>query len=243
MKLHEIANSLVDAVTTMPMLTQTSKWDQESRPSSLLSHLHSLLSAFTDGGNNALVDMLYRKMAHAHSVVSSTIPPLLTCIRPVQNRNCESQSTSRVQGTLSTTWEGGSSANDAACTNAANWLRDEGAPGGSGHEVNQTSPWAPDGTTDAATASVPLDFTDQQLGNPWSYLQSSYDPLMYPPPQDFGTNASGLSIPATSGSLDIRSLDTVLNNVIFDTSHNQLPLGPYFPIANVPGDGHPQVNI
>lgn len=238
MKLHEIANSLVDAVTTMPMLTQTSKWDQESRPSSLLSHLHSLLSAFTDGGNNALVDMLYRKMAHAHSVVSSSIPPLLTCIRPVRNRNFESQ------GTVPTTWEGSSSTKDTADNNTGDWLHEEeGAPGGSGHEINQPSPRAPNGTTDAATASVPLDFTDQQFGDPWSYLQSSYDPLMYPPPQDFGTNASGLSVPAISGSLDIRSLDTVLNNVIFDTPHNQLPLGPYFPIANVPGDGHPQVNI
>ncbi|BCS27026.1 Zn(II)2Cys6 transcription factor [Aspergillus puulaauensis] len=172
MKLHEIANSLVDAITTMPILTQTSKWGQETRPSSLLSHLHSFLSTFTDGGNNALVDMLYRKMAHAHSVVSSTIPPLLTCIHPVKNR-------SLVQDTEPTAWDGGSSTKDSTDTNAANWLEGEGAPGSPSHATNRVSLGTPDGATDAATASVSLDFDSQQFGDPWSYVQSSYDPLIY----------------------------------------------------------------
>lgn len=236
MKLHEIANSLVDAITTMPILTQTSKWGQETRPSSLLSHLHSFLSTFTDGGNNALVDMLYRKMAHAHSVVSSTIPPLLTCINPVKSR-------SLVQDTESTVWNGGSSTKDSIDTDAADWLEGEGAPGSPAHETNRASLRTPDGATDAAADPVSLDFASQQFGDPWSYVQSSYDPLMYSPPLYSGTNASGLTVPAISGSLDIHSLDTVLNNVFFDTSHSQMPLGSYFPITNLPADPHPQVNI
>lgn len=180
--------------------------------------------------------MLYRKMAHAHSVVSSTIPPLLTCINPVKNR-------SLVQNSEPTAWNGGSSTKDSTDTNASDWLEGEGAPGSPAHETNRASLRSPDGATDAATASVSFDFASQQFGDPWSYVQSSYDPLMYSPPQYFGTNASELTIPAISGSLDIHSLDTVLNNVFFDTSHSQVPLGSYFPIANHPADPHRPVNI
>ncbi len=237
LKLHEIANSLVDAITTMPILAQASKWDQETRPSSLLSHLHSLLSAFTDGGHNTLVDMLYRKMAQAHSVVSSTIPPLLTCTRPVKNR-------SLAHDTEPIASESGSSTKVPTDTIPADWLsEEEGAPCRSAHETNRISPRIPNGVSDAATASVPFDFASQQFSDTWNYSQSLYEPLMYSPPQDFGTGAGGLTTPGISGSLDIRSLDTVFNNVVFDTSPNQLPPGAYLPIVNVPGDPHSTVNI
>lgn len=67
LKLYEIASSLADAVMNLAMLPRAPDWDSESRPSNILSRLHSILSTFRGGGNKTLVDMLYRKMAEAQS--------------------------------------------------------------------------------------------------------------------------------------------------------------------------------
>ncbi|KAL4984081.1 fungal-specific transcription factor domain-containing protein [Aspergillus falconensis] len=78
LKLYEIATSLADAVTSTAHVPDTSRWDQESRPSSILTRLHSILSALTGGESSTLVDILYGKIARAHYMQSTTILPSLS---------------------------------------------------------------------------------------------------------------------------------------------------------------------
>lgn len=63
----------------LTMLPRASDWEFESQPSNILSRLHSILSTFRGGGNKALVDMLYKKMAEAESrsapVLSMSLQP------------------------------------------------------------------------------------------------------------------------------------------------------------------------
>ncbi|RAL16961.1 Zn(II)2Cys6 transcription factor [Aspergillus homomorphus CBS 101889] len=75
LKLYEIASSLADAVINLAMLPQAPVWDGESRPSSILARLHSILSTFRGGGNKELVDLLYRKMADAQFRTGPALPP------------------------------------------------------------------------------------------------------------------------------------------------------------------------
>ncbi|EAA60630.1 hypothetical protein AN8596.2 [Aspergillus nidulans FGSC A4] len=75
LKLYEIATSLADAVTSTAAVPDTSRWDQESRPSNILTRLHSILSALTGGENSTLVDILYGKIAKAHYMHSAPILP------------------------------------------------------------------------------------------------------------------------------------------------------------------------
>lgn len=51
----------------LTMLPCAPTWEFESRPSNILSRLHSILSTFRGGGNKTLVDMLYKKMAEAET--------------------------------------------------------------------------------------------------------------------------------------------------------------------------------
>ncbi|EAW07132.1 Zn(II)2Cys6 transcription factor [Aspergillus clavatus NRRL 1] len=74
LKLHEIANSLADAVLNMATLPRALIWDGENRPSHILAKLHSLLSTFRGGGNKRLVELLWQKMAHAQSVGDLILP-------------------------------------------------------------------------------------------------------------------------------------------------------------------------
>ena len=59
------------------MLPRAPKWEFESRPSNILSRLHSILSTFRGGGNKDLVDMLYKKMAEAESRATPVLSPSL----------------------------------------------------------------------------------------------------------------------------------------------------------------------
>lgn len=63
----------------LTMLPRAPDWEFESRPSNILSRLHSILSTFRGGGNKTLVDMLYKKMAEAESrsapVLSRSLQP------------------------------------------------------------------------------------------------------------------------------------------------------------------------
>ncbi|PLB44521.1 hypothetical protein P170DRAFT_430403 [Aspergillus steynii IBT 23096] len=77
LKLYEIANSLADAVMNMAMLPRAPIWDGESRPSSILARLHSILSTFRGGGNKELAEILYKKMAEAQVRSGPTLSPSL----------------------------------------------------------------------------------------------------------------------------------------------------------------------
>ncbi|PWY89884.1 hypothetical protein BO70DRAFT_330003 [Aspergillus heteromorphus CBS 117.55] len=78
LKLYEIASSLADAVIDLAMLPRAPAWDGESRPSSILARLHSILSTFRGGGNKELAELLYKKMADAQA---SSGPALAAPIR------------------------------------------------------------------------------------------------------------------------------------------------------------------
>ncbi|PYH49414.1 Zn(II)2Cys6 transcription factor [Aspergillus saccharolyticus JOP 1030-1] len=75
LKLYEIASSLADAVINLAMLPRAPVWDGESRPSSILARLHSILSTFRGGGNKELAELLYKKMADAQSSGGPALPP------------------------------------------------------------------------------------------------------------------------------------------------------------------------
>lgn len=75
LKLYEIASSLADAVINLAMLPRAPVWDGESRPSSILARLHSILSTFRGGGNKELAELLYKKMADAQSSSGPALPP------------------------------------------------------------------------------------------------------------------------------------------------------------------------
>lgn len=52
-------------------------WDGDSRPSTILARLHSLLSTFHGGGNKELVEVLYKKMAEAQYRSGPALPPTI----------------------------------------------------------------------------------------------------------------------------------------------------------------------
>ncbi|KAL3467003.1 fungal-specific transcription factor domain-containing protein [Aspergillus heterothallicus] len=228
LKLHEIANSLADAVTNISMLPKAPSWDQDIRPSSILSRLHSILAAFRDGGNNALVEILYQKMAHAQSLTSAPVP------RPFPVPGAAPK---RRFGHHSMT-----------------------SPSGSGWEHwDETISQAP---TEAGTiAGVPQQFSsDTACGNenPHGHIRiAREDPMLtesfgmsIPPPRDFkgmwtdsesSNNPTEYAIPHQLNSDDEFtapftnefSLDTVLNNLLFENGH-QLSLETYWPHASTP---------
>lgn len=64
-----------------------SVWDGETRPSSILARLHSILSTFRGGGNKELAEILYKKMAEAQSRSGPTLcPPIKTAQRPPKRK-------------------------------------------------------------------------------------------------------------------------------------------------------------
>ena len=70
---------MADAISKLALLPRALVWNNEDRPSNVLTRLHLILSSFRGGGNKTLVDMLYRKMAEAQSRVGPTLPqPLLS---------------------------------------------------------------------------------------------------------------------------------------------------------------------
>ncbi|KAL4879950.1 fungal-specific transcription factor domain-containing protein [Aspergillus karnatakaensis] len=226
LKLHEIANSLADAVTNMATLPEAPTWDQESRPSSILARLHSILSAFKDGGNNTLVELLYQKMAHAHSVSSSTIYPPLGGVRSTDKRRRETESASRDSASSSGVWEIGPSG-------MSSWADEEVILPNPADSQDSTSESinSSEQPLDPVESIVQPSFSDQPLGYPWSYVQSGYDPLAYSSLQQFGTSTGLLTAPEISNSLELGSVDTVLNHLIFNSPSEQLSLATYLTTA------------
>ncbi|KAL5341425.1 fungal-specific transcription factor domain-containing protein [Aspergillus crustosus] len=226
LKLHEVANSLADTVTNMAMLPEAPTWDRDNRPSSVLARLHSILSAFRNGGNNSLVEMLYQKMAHARSVSASTILPPLGGSHVADDRGRGEQGHSGISSTSSAVWEVDS-------PESTTW------PSGG---VQSPVPPATSGPSqdDIQSAEQNFDlqpsFSDISFGYPWSYAQSGYDPLVYSSLQQLGASANLGITPTISTSLELGSVDTVLNNLIFDTPPDQLSLATYLAMTNPPSD-------
>ena len=70
------------------MLPCPPSMEVESRPSSILSRLHSILATFRGGGNKTLVDMLHKKMAEAESrSASALVKPLQPPMTPGTSRS------------------------------------------------------------------------------------------------------------------------------------------------------------
>ncbi|PYI30026.1 hypothetical protein BP00DRAFT_221238 [Aspergillus indologenus CBS 114.80] len=88
LKLYEIASSLADAVINLAMLPRAPVWDGETRPSSILARLHSILSTFRGGGNKELAELLYKKMADAQSSSGPALPPPIREVHaPVRSKS------------------------------------------------------------------------------------------------------------------------------------------------------------
>ncbi|GKZ40959.1 hypothetical protein AbraIFM66951_006499 [Aspergillus brasiliensis] len=95
LKLYEIASSLADAVIDLAMLPRAPSWDNESRPSSILARLHSILSTFRGGGNKELAELLYKKMADAQARSGPALsPPIREPHPPVKSKMLPATTTS-----------------------------------------------------------------------------------------------------------------------------------------------------
>ncbi|KAL2842553.1 hypothetical protein BJY01DRAFT_200656 [Aspergillus pseudoustus] len=236
LKLHEIANSLADAVTTITMLPEAPTWDQDIRPSSVLARLHSILTAFRDGGNNALVEILYQKMAHAQSISSATVP------RPLRRDNSGQRPKTvdhAVTGASSSEWEPWDIRNSQRLIDAGMAVN---VPQKSSSEVAFANEDSLGGTLIAShgdpvlfgTRLTPI-LPQRDFEGLWTYGQTPYTVNDYAI-----THQYNASTDLTAPLLDQLSVDMVLNNLLFDNG-NQLSLESYWPNDNTREiNGHTQ---
>jgi len=211
------------------MLPEAPTWDHDIRPSSVLARLHSILTAFRDGGNNALVEILYQKMAHAQSLSSAAVP------RPLRRANSGQKPRAvnhAVAGASSSEWEPWDSRNSQRS-------RDTGTVGNVPPEPSLEAAFA---NEDSLGESPIASHGDSALSGPlvtqilpqrdfeglWTYGQTSYTANDYAMPHQFNASAD-----LTAPLLDQISVDMVLNNLIFD-SGNQISLEAYWPDNNTP---------
>ncbi|PYH74342.1 Zn(II)2Cys6 transcription factor [Aspergillus vadensis CBS 113365] len=115
LKLYEIASSLADAVIDLAMLPRAPSWDNESRPSSILARLHSILSTFRGGGNKELAELLYRKMADAQARSGPALsPPIREPQPPVKSKMLPAATTTSASGGEDLTHKRATTAMEAA---------------------------------------------------------------------------------------------------------------------------------
>ncbi|KAL4813804.1 fungal-specific transcription factor domain-containing protein [Aspergillus spinulosporus] len=231
LKLYEIATSLADAVTSTATVPDTSRWDQESRPSSILTRLHSILSALTGGENSTLVDILYGKIARAHYMHST---PILPAPSNGDNKPIRKQKNTKVASVEDSVTATASSQNGSNETgDAINWpsglLTTGDRPASEDSSATQLA-------TDAATTPLLYDLPSQDIGDPGDWGQSSYDPLIYSTGQDIRADPTVITPAMTSTSLDIVPLGPMFNNAIFDYRQDYLYLDTYLPLNNLSGD-------
>ncbi|KAL4758322.1 Zn(II)2Cys6 transcription factor [Aspergillus foveolatus] len=213
LKLYEIATSLADAVTSTATVPDTSRWDQESRPSNILTRLHSILSALTGGENSTLVDILYGKIAQAHYMHSTPILPALSNGNNKPNRKSKTAKATCAEDSVTATDSSQNESNETG--DAINW------PSGLLTTVDQPA------SDDSSTT---------RLTSPGDYSQSSYDPLIYSTVQDLRADPSAIPTSTTSTSLDLVPLGPMFNNAIFDYRQDYLCLNTYLPLNNLSGD-------
>ncbi|KAL2819301.1 hypothetical protein BDW59DRAFT_165165 [Aspergillus cavernicola] len=228
LKLHEVADSLADSVTNIVMLKEVPTWDQDSRPSSILARLHSILLAFKDGGNNALVEILYQKMAYAQFLSSPSLMSPLSGPHSKGQPDRGMQSTNSALGNEAETFEGGFPQYDSGRTGV------EANRHGNGFMDGDSANGNTDANQEILSISGPSslsNLSDQILGNSWSYVQSTHDPLASTAFQQFDASTGLVTVPAMFAPLETNSLDTVLNHVIFDSPLDGLSLDTYLSLT------------
>ncbi|KAL4936795.1 hypothetical protein BDV06DRAFT_85449 [Aspergillus oleicola] len=224
LKLHEIASSLADTVTNATMLPQTTTWEKENRPSNILARLHSILSAFADGGNDALVDILFQKMAQAHYMSSSAILPSLNHMHSPPGQRSETKTPSCLQEIETETRKAGSLQGiPGPAMETVEWPGEKlQNPGSPTHNQSSSGQRMTPSATLPATANLP----ESSYTNPWSDIDSTYDPPAFPLEQ-LDTGASLFATPATPGLMNLGPIDTVFNNFMFNTHADYLSLDAY----------------
>ncbi|KAL4793899.1 hypothetical protein BDV19DRAFT_205902 [Aspergillus venezuelensis] len=224
LKLHEIASSLADTVTNTATLPQTAAWEKENRPSNIFARLHSILSAFTGGANDALVDILFQKMAQVHYASSPILPSLNEPI-PRPKRRPETVTANRVHEIESGPQDAGS-----LRTVPGQAMRTGERPGeesptsrSPAHDRSFSEQQAIPSPTFCAAAYL----TEPTINNPWGDIQSNFDSLALPMEQ-LDTGANLFTTPASPSSmLSFGPIDTVFNNFIFNANTDYLSLDPY----------------
>ncbi|KAL3473829.1 hypothetical protein BJX99DRAFT_248649 [Aspergillus californicus] len=218
LKLHEIANSLADAVINMALLPEGRTWDVESRPSSILARLHSILAAFRDEGNNALVKILYQKMAHAHSLSSAAISPSLGA---VTFDDTNDSPLAAGQGIEATNFPGATM---------------QGLPqtGSDQHVAHGKPMYEPADFIHSTLLDCTLEYS---LG----YRQPTHEPSIHDSLPYLDVSTEALTFPHTSDPFvpfGIDPVDAVLQNFIFGSPQNPLSLETYPQVSDASPDYH-----
>ncbi|KAL2786249.1 fungal-specific transcription factor domain-containing protein [Aspergillus keveii] len=226
LKLHEIANSLADAITSISMLPEAPAWDQDIRPSSVITRLHSILTAFKDGGNNALVDILYQKMARAQSLSSATVPRSLRGHNPAQKGKAEYRSNAS-SSNISSDW---SSFNDttlqpsilgrATGSVPREIQSDMGCDDENSFDEHRMTSQAQSMLSNILVAPSS---SQQDFEGLWTHGQPSYLPSDFTVPHRLNASTE-----LTGSLFDQFPMDMVLNNLLFENS-NQSLLDTYWP--------------
>ncbi|CEL11304.1 hypothetical protein ASPCAL14407 [Aspergillus calidoustus] len=226
LKLHEIANSLADAITSISMLPEAPMWDQDIRPSSVLARLHSILTAFKDGGNNALVDILYQKMARAQSLSSTTVPRSLRGLNPTQKRKAEC----RIPRSSNTDW------NSFDDTNSQPSILDR-TTSSVAQQTRTDTGFDEDSLDEHRMVAQAQSILSDILVTP-SSSQQDFEGLLtyglpYVPAEFTVPHRLNTSTELTTPLIDQFPMDMVLNNLLFDNG-DQPFLDTYWPSDNTP---------
>ncbi|KAL2801797.1 fungal-specific transcription factor domain-containing protein [Aspergillus granulosus] len=230
LKLYEIANSLADAVTSISMLPEAPAWDQDIRPSSVLARFHSILTVFRDGGNGALVEILYQKMAHAQSLSSAAVPRPLRGLDSAQKRKAEHQT---IASSSNNDWEPWDATTSQASTEAnvpvavpQEYSSHTARKNEDSLDENQTGSRRDCMLSETLEAPV---LPQRDFEGLWTYSQPPYIPTDYTALEQLSPSTE-----LTTPLLDQFSADMVLNNLIFDAG-DQLSLASYWSDDNTQG--------
>jgi hypothetical protein len=211
---------LADAITSISLLPEAPAWDQDIRPSSVLARLHSILTAFKDGGNNALVDILYQKMARAQSLSSATVPRSLRGHNPAQKGKAEYR-TNASSSNISSDW---SSFNDTTLQPSILGRATGSVPReiqsdtgcddeNSFHEHRMTS----QAQSMLSNILVAPSSSQQDFEGLWTHGQPSYLPSGFTVPDRLNASTE-----LTGPLFDQFPMDMVLNNLLFENSNQSL---------------------
>lgn len=247
LKLYEIASSLADAVIDLAMLPRAPSWDNESRPSSILARLHSILSTFRGGGNKELAELLYKMMADAQARSGPALtPPIREPHPPVKSKMLPATTTSVSGGEdlahkrATTAMEAaGPIADDISTLNNWSAATEAQLPAmqsvGQGHIQDSLS--LEHHAQSGYNALQPLEdmlfpeFLESTISPQLESSQSVYDPsfgnlLPYSLPLE-GARSTPLSFASLSPALPSGSVEMLINDFI-----SQIPEGQFTPELN-----------
>ncbi|PYH91608.1 hypothetical protein BO71DRAFT_459543 [Aspergillus ellipticus CBS 707.79] len=247
LKLYEIASSLADAVIDLAMLPRAPAWDGESRPSSILARLHSILSTFRGGGNKELAELLYKKMADAQA---SSGPALTAPIRethpPFRSKllsRTSSDPASCGEGLAQKKSTAVEAAEPASDSNAiSNWFAEpqRSTMQPIGHEHTHGGITLRSNDASGYDDPQPLEdmFFPDFVGTaiPESgFAQCAYDPSIdtsTPYPYSIGDTTNTPFSISLSPSLPSGSVEMLISDFISQIPEGQLPSAPYLSTSN-----------